>query len=222
MIRTHALLSVFALAAAAGSAGAEAVTQSFNYTWDSTQPQHAFSFQAFDAMGGTRELTGVRLGFDGTISMEITAQTIDPIPVHTGEWEFEASHTVVAYFGGLELLQGIGGQWGEFTGELGGGSGGQPGTPLVVTDTLQFANTVDVDPSQIASFYGNGQLTGFMDGFFDAVVTPPIGGQWVEVMATLLTQSGTVTLTYEYTTVPSPAGAAVLGLGMVMARRRRR
>ncbi len=172
-----------------------------------------------------RQLTAVRLGFEGTISMEVTASTIDPTPVHTGEWSFEASHTVVAYFngGGLDLLQGIGGQaMVDVTGELGGGVGGQPGTPLVVTDTIQLVNTVEIDPVNLPDFYGNGQFTGFMDGFFDAVVTPPIGGQWVEVMPTLLSQSGTVTLTYEYVTVPAPAGAMALGLGMVMGMRRRR
>jgi hypothetical protein len=220
----RSLLAVLGVALSAGVANADVQTQSFNYTWDSSQVQHPFSFQAFDSMGGTRELTAVRLGFDGTISMEVTAQTIDPTPVHAGEWSFEASHTVVAFFngGGLELLQGIGGQSIiEVTGELGGGSGGQPGTPLVVTDTIQLTNTVEVDPTQIAGFIGTGQLTGFMDGFFDAAVTPPTGGQWVELMATLLSQSGTVTLSYEYTTVPAPAGAAVLGLGMVVGRRRR-
>jgi hypothetical protein len=218
------LLPALALAAAA-TAHADVINQSFSYSWDSNQVQHAFSVQAFDSMGGTRQLTAVRLGFDGAISMEITAHTYDPNPVHTGEWSVEASHTVVAYFngGGIDLLQGIGGQsLADITGELGGGVNGEPGTPLIVTDTINFANTVEVDPADIAQFYGSGQFTGFMDGFFDAVVTPPPGGQWIEVMASLLAQEGTVTLTYEYTTVPAPASSALLGAGLIMARRRRR
>jgi hypothetical protein len=221
----RALLSVLALAAAAGIANADVITQSFTYDWDSSQPQHAFSFQAFDAMGGMRQLTAVRLGFDGTISMEIRAHTYDPAPVHTGEWSVEASHTVVAYFngGGIDLLQGIGGQSrADITGELGGGINGEPGTPLIVTDTVNLVNTVEIDPSHLPEFYGSGQFTGFMDGFFDAVVTPPNSGQWIEVMASLLSQEGAVTLTYEYATVPAPAATAALGMGLLAGLRRRR
>jgi len=220
----RAVFSVLAVAAAAGVSNADVIVQSFDYAWDSSEPQHVFAFDAFDGMGGTRELTAVRLGFEGTISMELTAFTFDPVPVHAGEWWAEASHTVVAYFngGGIDLLQGIGGQSGEFTGELGGGIGGEPGEPLVITDILEFANTVEIDPSNLPQFYGEGQFTGFMDGFFDGVVTPPVGGQWVEVMATMLSQSGTVTLEYEYVMVPGPGSAAVLGAGVVLGWRRRR
>lgn len=222
---TRALFSVLALAAAATVSSADVITQSFSYSWDSSQVQHPFAFQAFDSMGGTRELTAVRLGFEGTVSMEITAFTRDPEPVHSGEWSVEASHTVVAYFngGGIDLLQGIGGQsMSDITGELGGGINGEPGTPLIVTDTVPLANTVELDPSVVPQFYGSGEFTGFMDGFFDAVVTPPSGGQWIEVSASLLSQQGTVTLTYEYATVPAPGVAAVLGMGLALVARRRR
>lgn len=222
-------LPLLALAAAAGLASADVLEQSFSYTWSTDDPtQHAFSFNAFDTMGGTRELTGVRLGFDGTIAMEITAQTYDENPLDAGEWHAEASHTVVAYFhtGGVNLLQGIGGQWADgITGDLGAGSGGfpfgEPGTPYIFTDTLTFANVVDIDSVHFDDFTGGGPFEGFMDGFFDAVVTPPNNGQMVEVFASHLLQDGTVTLTYEYVTVPAPAGLALLGACGLIARRRR-
>lgn len=221
---TRALPPLLALATASTIAHAELITQSFTYDWNSNQTQHPFSFNAFDDMAGTRQLTAARLGFAGIISMELTASTTDPRPVHTGEWSVEASHTVVAFFngGGLNLLQGIGGQFGEFTGELGGGVNGQPGTPYIATDTLNFANTVDIDPSELPNFYGTGQFTGFMDAFYDAAVTPPLTGQWIDVLPTLFTQTGTVTLTYEYTIVPAPASLALLGLGGLVGSRRRR
>lgn len=221
---SRALLSTLALTASATLANAELITQSFNYAWNSNQTQQPFSFNAFDSQGGTRELTAVKLAFEGAVSMEITATNTDPVTVLAGEWSVEASHTVVAFFndGGLNLLQGIGGQSNDFTGELPGGIGGLPGTPVVFTDTLAFANTVDIDPAELPNFYGTGQFTGFMDGFYDAAVTPPINGQWIEVLPTLLSQSGTVTLTYEYSVVPAPASAAAFGLAGLATTRRRR
>lgn len=221
---SRALLSAVAIAASTTLAHAEVITQSFNYNWNSNQTQHPFTFNAFDSQGGTRELTAVQLTFDGTISMEITATNTDPRTVLPGEWSVEASHTVVAFFneGGLNLLQGIGGQSNDFTGELPGGIGGLPGTPVVFTDTIAFANTVTIDPSELPNFYGTGQFSGFMDAFFDAAVTPPINGQWIDVLPTLFTQSGAVTLSYEYTIVPAPASATALGLALLMPRRSRR
>lgn len=221
-----AALPLLALAAAAGTARADVIDQSFSYEWTSNDIQHAFSFEPFDTIGGTRQLTGVRLGFEGTVTMEVTAQTYDPFPLSAGEWSAEASHTVVAYFngGGLDLLQGIGGQWLDgITGDLGPGGGwGEPGTPYIVTDSVFFSNTVDIDSSQFAGFSGNEPLTGFMDGFTDVVVTPPDNGQWVDAFASFLAQEGTVTLTYEYVNVPGPGVLAGLGVcGIVGARRRR-
>ncbi|HZW11305.1 MAG TPA: hypothetical protein VFF69_15485 [Phycisphaerales bacterium] len=217
-------LSLATLAAAAGAAGADVIQQSFSYEWTSNDVQHSFSFEPFDTAGGTRELTGVRVGFDGTIAMEITAQTYEGA-LEAGEWSAEASHTVVAYFngGGIDLLQGLGGQWSDgITGDLGAGSNGQPGTPYVFTDTVGFANVVDVDSSYFGDFTGSEPLTGFMDGWFDGVVTPPDNGQWIEIFASMLSQEGTVTLTYEYENVPGPGALALLGVcGVVGVRRRR-
>lgn len=217
-------LHLLALAAAAGLAHADTIEQSFSYDWTSNDVQHAFSFEPFDTMGGTRKLTAVRVGFDGTISMEITAQTYEG-ELQPGEWSAEASHTVIAYFngGGIDLLQGIGGQWADgITGYLGAGSNGQPGTPYIFTDTIDFANVVDIDSSYFGDFTGNEPLTGFMDGWFDGVVTPPDNGQWIEMFPSLLSQAGTVTLTYEYVNVPGPGVLAMLGVcGVVGVRRRR-
>lgn len=225
-------LSLLVVAGWAGLASADVIEQRFDYTWtsnDSVFPE--FSFEAFDDMGGTRELTAVKLGFSGSLTMEVTAQTYDPFPLEAGEWFAEASHTVVPYFNGgddgVELLQGLGGQWvSEITGDLGAGNGGfpfgEPGTPYVYSETVDFANEVAVDSSLFADFSSGGPHGGFMNGFFDAVVTPPANGQYVEVFASYLEQSGTFTLTYEYSVVPAPAGLALLGAGGIAALRRRR
>lgn len=226
MNRVALMLIVAVGSTAASAANADVITQSFDYDWDSTQLQHAFSFDPFDDLGGDRQLTGVRLGFDGTISMEITAQTYDPTPIPEGDWSMEVSHTVVAYFNdkGVELLQGIGGQWAaDVSGDLGGGSDGNPGTPFIFTQSIDFANTVDIDSAYWADFSAGQPLGGFMDGFFDGFVIPPESGQWIEIFPSLFTQAGTVTLTYEYSTVPEPAGLAALGsLASALLLRRRR
>lgn len=216
-------LSLLALTAAAGVAHAEVIQQSFSYQWSSHDPQqHQFSLNPFDSMGGTRELTAVTLGFDGQVSMRVGGQTYEG-PLAAGEWEMEASHTVVAYFVGIDVLEGIGGQWrGGITGPLGGGSNGQPGTPYLETFMDTFANTVEINPALISRFYGTEPLTGFMDGFFDAFVIPPANGQFVEALIDELTQSGTVTLTYHYTVIPAPGVLALLGVGGLIATRRRR
>ena len=220
------LLTFAGALGAAGVARADVINQSFDYDWTSNDIQHAFSFDPFDDLGGTRQLTAVRLGFDGAISMEITAQTYDPTPIAEGEWSMEVSHTVVAYFRdeGVELLQGIGGQWAaDVSGDLGGGSDGNPGTPYIFTQSIDFANVVDIDSAHWPDFSAGQPLGGFMDGFFDGFVIPPESGQWIEIFPSLFTQSGTVTLTYEYSTVPEPAGLAALGAigGLALVRRRR-
>jgi hypothetical protein len=215
-------LMTFVLAAT-GMAHAEVIEQSFSYNWTSNDPMPEFAFQAFDDIGGTRELTSVRLGFEGTIKMELTARTYDGA-LDAGEWFGEASHTVVAYFNdGPELLQGLGGQWlADVTGDLGAGNNGEPGTPYIVLDTYELLSVVEVDSSFYPDFHGDGVLSGFMAGFYDGVITPPENGQYVEFLPSFLSQDGTVTLTYEYVNVPAPGGFAALGVfGLASGRRRR-
>ena len=229
MIRSS--LPVVVLAVASGVTRADVVEQAFTYSWTSNDSElPVFSFEAFDDMGGARQLTGVTLGFAGSVTMEITAQTYDPFPLAAGEWSVEASHSVVPYFNGgddgVELLLGLGGQSAAgITGDLGAGSGGfpfgEPGTPYVFSETIDFTNVVALDSSYFEAFSTGGPHGGFMNGFFDAVVTPPDNGQFVEVFARFLGQEGTFTLTYEYTNVPAPAGLALLGLGGLAVRRRR-
>lgn len=211
------------LAAAAGTSHADIIEQTFSYRWTGDEPPPEFAFQGFDSMGGTRELTSVRLGFEGTIQMEMTAQTYGEA-LAAGEWSLEASHTVVAFFtDGPGVFQGLGGQWmADVTGDLGAGSDGEPGTPYVFLQTQDLSSVVEVDSSYYAGFHGNGLFHGIMAGFYDAVLTPPDNGQFVEFFPSFLSQDGTVTLTYEYVTVPAPAGlAGMVAAGLAMGRRRR-
>ena len=125
---------------------------------------------------------------------------------------------------GVDLLQGIGGQWAaDVSGDLGGGSDGNPGTPYIFTQSIDFANTVDIESMYWAHFTAGQPLGGFMDGFFDGFVIPPESGQWIEIFPSLFTQAGTVTLSYEYAAVPEPGSLAVLGVigGLMLVRRRR-
>ncbi len=220
-------LSVLAIALSAGLAAADVETQSFSYAWSTDDPvQHHFSFNPFDDMDGSRVLTNVYLSFDGELSMTVGAQTYEGA-VGAGEWEMEASHSIIAYFNGgddgLELLQGLGGNWRDgITGDMGAGAGGQPGTPYLFTFSDAFSNTVTIDPAVLPDFHGTQPLMGFMDGWFDAFVIPPASGQFIEAVIGRMAQTGTVTLTYEYEMVPAPAGVALLGVaGLVSVRRRR-
>jgi hypothetical protein len=216
-------LSTLVLAAAAGTAHADVIEQSFAYRWTSNDPLPEFAFQAFDNMGGSRRLTSVRLGFEGNLEMELTAQTYESA-LHAGEWFVEATHTVVAFFNeGPDLLQGLGGQWlADVTGELGAGSNGQPGAPYIIRDARELSSIVEVDRSFYPDFRGTGLLGGIMAGFYDGAVTPPQNGQYVEVFPSFLSQDGKVTLTYEYVNVPAPSGLAALAVcGFAVGRRRR-
>lgn len=228
-----AALPVLALAAVAGIAvgglagvaRADRVEQAFTYDWSFDRPQHPFTFDPFDTMGGTRELTGVRLAFEGTMELEVGAHTYGEA-LRAGDWFMDASHVLIAYFngngeaGGLDLFEPvaiIGAD--DLTGDLGAGFPGEPFTHAIA---MPAAGEVSVASAYFAAFSGPGPITGFMDGFFDGAVTPPANEQWIELFPTLLAQSGTVTLAYEYRLVPAPGALALAGAGGLAALRRRR
>jgi len=152
------------------------------------------SFEQFDTMGGTRELTGLSLSYDQTISLDLQMQSNGYTALNAGDWLLDTGFISLHQFG---LVEGRGG-------------GGEPGPPYigpgaifdVVTsdlgisdgynnggiDTQQFNisesfvfdasydGSTEFDQRMFDAFTGTGTLdtflSGFIEGFFQWVNSP--------------------------------------------------
>ena len=185
-------IPIFAIAAMSSLAHAEVINQvvSFNSGFDGT----FISFEKFDTMGGTRELTGLSLSYDQTISLDLQAQSNGYTALNAGDWLLDTGFISLHQFG---LVEGRGGD-------------GDPGPPFIgpgaifdtVTsdlgvsdgynnggiDTMQFNisdsfifeaeydGSTEFDQRMFEAFTGTGSLDtflgGFIEGFFQWVNDP--------------------------------------------------
>ena len=233
------------LAAAAGLASAGVETQSVAIDMDSTRGEFGteVSFQRFDTQGGARVLDGVTVRWQGTMSMEVTAQSLTPEFIASGTWSANALHLAwLSFFGGDDdgggedgdgrggLIYSLGGVGvTNLTGDLTPGEPGSspfdpgtPGDPIFASVSESIDSTLETNASDLGVFIGTGTLDGFFGPFTDITVELPFFGAFIDVFASELTQQGTLSVDYAYSVVPAPAGVGVLAFGGLIAARRRR
>lgn len=227
-MRTQAAI-VLAIATAPSLAAAQTITQNQDYLFNPNTANEPvpLTFDAFDTMGGTRQLTRVGLEVQSNFSLNILAENREDYAITADEWWFdvELSNNIVfrpdepnqaSFFG----MGGVG--YGPLSADLEASDGvEQEGfdTELFAFKG-DYAGFRDAFPFQMSAFEGQGELAAQIYPYLGISLPPPppFFDLWISHQ-----NFGTVTLTYEYTTVPAPASLGVLAAaGLGAARRRRR
>lgn len=228
-MKTMTVAALMLACATAGATAGNTVTQTINYNWNADTGLEIGVFDAFDTMGGTRQLTGVSIGIDATANWDVTVLNYSDSAYEPDDWYadgFANFNVLLGEFGPNSVERIAGGvSFSGLTGTLGAGSGdpifGEPGDPAVSAQFFAFiSNYFELDASEFGVFQG-GPVEARLLGFTDAYIDGPNGGVNGLVVSTdALYSGGVVTLTYTYT--PTPGAAGVLGLAGIGAARRRR
>lgn len=174
------------IAAIAGAAHADTVstsTQFSNQNYDGT----IVSFDAFDDMGGTRQLTGVTLSYNQTMEFDLTIESNGYTALNAGDWLLDAGFYGVHQMG---VYDGLGGDGGPnypvigtggvytpvaFTGDLGASDGYNQSGPDTIHATFgeqfvfdqAFDNTTEFGQRMLDALSGTGQVDTFLGSFTD-------------------------------------------------------
>ncbi|GAB5496790.1 MAG: hypothetical protein Phyf2KO_18700 [Phycisphaerales bacterium] len=225
-LKTFGLL----MAAAAGTSNAQqTITQTRDFFFDAVTLNEPvpLSFDAFDTMGGTRQLTGVSFAAQSSFSLEIIAENGEDFAINSDEWFFEA-----AIFNNLSFnpdqpgevnVFGLGGVgYGPLSADLAPSDGVEQEGPDSVFYSFkdEYSGFRDALPFQVSSFEGSGQLDAEIYPFLSLTLPPP--PPFFDLWITNHINFGTVELTYSYTEIPAPSSACLIaGAGLVASRRRR-
>ncbi len=181
MRQSKGILSATMLMALASMASADVITQvvSFNNEGEGD----FIIFDKFDTMGGTRELTGMSLSYDQTISLDLMIQSNGYTALNDGDWSMNTSYISLHQFGLADeggnndgppfigpgaLFQGVSGALGVSDGY---NNGGIDTLLTTVSDSYVFDAAYDgsaaFDLEMFEAFTGTGQLETFMGGFIE-------------------------------------------------------
>lgn len=216
--------SLMCLIAAATCSPAVADLESHEvaYTWsvlDGNEPT-TLTFPLFDTMGGVRQLTGVTVGLEGALTLDMNAENQEEESVGEGEWFVESALFMQLAFDTLDLggVTGVG--LGVFSADLGANDGIKGSGPDFVKWSYDddVSALVEILEGDFGAFEGEGDLGAELYPFLSLALSAPPPLVFVDVADHQ--HSGAVTLTYEFVTVPAPGALGVLGLGLVWRRRR--
>tara|TARA_R110000868_G_scaffold119469_1_gene316413 strand:- start:79369 stop:80145 length:777 start_codon:yes stop_codon:yes gene_type:complete len=189
MKRTIGILTISALSTLA-QADVSSQVVSFDAGFDGA----FISFEKFDTMGGTRELTGLSLSYDQTISLDIQMQSNGYTAISAGDWLLSTGFMSLHQFG---LAEGRGGDgtpgppfigpgavYDTLTSDLGisdgYNNGGIDTQQFNISESFVFDASYDgsteFDQRMFDAFTGTGTLDtflgGFIEGFFEWVNDP--------------------------------------------------
>lgn len=229
MKTTVTTLGLLVAISTASAHAQQTITQSRDYVFNVqvANTPVAFSFDAFDTMGGTRQLTGVSISASSDFSLEMIAENAEDYAITSDDWFFEAAifnnvvfnpeqSDEVAIFG----LGGVG--YGPLSADLDASDGvDQKGLDAIFYSYKDsYAGFRDALPFQISNFEGSGQIDAEIYPFLSLAISAP--APFIDLWITNHLNSGSVELTYTYTTVPAPTSACVIGGAALLATRRRR
>lgn len=182
--------SVALLAAVGSIASAGTVSQTVNFDYSALEGT-TITMDRFDTMGGTRQLTGIRLAYDHNVDLAIRIESNGPTSVSAGDWDVEAGFSALHQFGVFSdgrrggdgpsfPLVGIGGAFDVFTSDLGpsdGYNGTGPDTYVGTSSNhilfnFNFDASTQTGMDLIDIFSQTGPLETFMGGFSEIL------GQW--------------------------------------------
>jgi len=185
-------IGILTLTALSTLAHSEVISQVVSF--DAGFEGEIISFEQFDTMGGTRELTGLSLSYDQTISLDLMAQSNGYTALNSGDWLLDTGYLSIHQFGLVEERGGDGDPGPPFIGpgavfdiitsDLGisdGYNNGGIDTHLFnISDSFIFDASYDgsneFDQRMFDAFTGPGTLDtilgGFIEGFFQWVNDP--------------------------------------------------
>ncbi len=214
-----------ALACAGSLASAGEIVQTYNYDLNGTIfTNDSFGMDSFDTMGGTRELTDIKINLDGTYAVVLSAENEEETPIGADEYFFEGFVAITLDIAGLST----GGIWSQGWGGLSADLAANDANPGSGPDYHEWnfggAQTQELffNDTFFAAFTTNGAGTidGTLGVFTDLLLTPP--PPFFSPNFDSHHSAGTFSLTYIYDTVPAPSGVSVLALAGLGAARRRR
>ena len=164
-------------------AGTQTQTVDFNNTDFAGE---FISFDRFDTMGGTRELTGLRLSYDQSFALEILVESNGPTGVSAGDWDLEAGFYGLHQFGVVTHgndsfpLVGTGGIFDVFTADLGASDGFNGTGPDTYLASLSASNvfvgnydrTTNHGGQMLDVFTGEGEFETYLNAISEFL------GQW--------------------------------------------
>lgn len=184
--RTTARAAVLISALAAGSALAQVGSESFVVPFDYNPAIDAAfpELQMFDTLGGARELTGVTLGYDQTISFDVRLEQNSPVAIEDGNFFADIIYISLHQLGtddgggdddddnaGPPFL-GPGAAGDLFSAPLAptdgfNGSGADSFTTSFSSGEFNFTSSADADtaPAVLDALTGQGNLTTVLAGF---------------------------------------------------------
>ena len=171
-------------------AGAGIQTQTVDFDYSAFTGAN-ISFARFDSMGGTRELTGLRISYDQQFDLEVLVESNGPTSLSAGDWDIEAGFYSLHQFGVFSdgrggdggpsfPLIGTGGVFDVFTADLGASDGYNGTGPDTYIGSASNASVfmMDYDRSTTLGgdlldvFTGGGVLETFIGGISEIL------GQW--------------------------------------------
>lgn len=182
----------------AGTAGADTVSTSVEFN-NSGYDGTIISFDAFDDLGGTRQLTGVTLSYNQTMEFDLTIESNGYTAVQAGDWVLDAGFYGVHQLG---VFDGRGGDGGPnypvigtggvytpvaFTGDLGASDGYNQSGPDTIQATFgeqfvfdqAFDNSTEFGQRVLDTLTGTGQVDTFLGSFTDLFVEWINDPNWV-------------------------------------------
>ena len=199
----------------AGSAAADTIVQSQDFSFPLSPNSAILSFDQFDSSLG--ELKSVEILIDGEIGAAVTAENDSILPSPDFSLNISGFMTVdFSTLSGLILFDET---------IASGGVGPTDGVPGSGPDFFDFGqvgdsgNDGDFEDTDLASYIGGGTIDANVAAAGGFAV---FGSTDATINISDFDASGTITVIYDYNPIPAPGAVALLGLAAVAGRRRRR
>ena len=188
--RMKKYITVALMAAIPTIANADTQTQTVDFDYSAFTGGN-ISFDQFDSMGGTRELTGLRLTYDQTFDLEVLVESNGPTSLSAGDWDIEAGFYSLHQFGVVTdgrggdggptfPLIGSGGVFDVFTADLGASDGYNGTGPDTFIGSASFNSVFMMDYDRSTTLGGNLLDVFSGEGVLDTYIggISEILGQW--------------------------------------------